>query len=54
MKQADELAFCKTKIMCNKYSELADKILGIENQQIEEVEHYSYLGQRISLQDPSK
>ena len=46
--------FSKTKIMCNKYIEQEDEILEIENQQIEEVDHYIYLGQRISLHDSSK
>ena len=44
----------KTKAMSNKYIENADEILEIENQQIEEVEQYIYLGQRISLHDASK
>ena len=44
----------KTKVMCNKYTEQSDEILEIENQQIEKVEHYIYLGQRISLHDSSK
>ena len=46
--------FRKTKVMSNKYSENAEDILEIENQQIEEVDHYIYLGQRISLYDTSK
>ena len=46
--------FRKTKIMSNKYTENADEIVEIENQQIEEVEHYIYLGQQISLHDSSK
>ena len=44
----------KTKVMCNKFTEQADKSFEIENQRIEKVEHYIYLGQRISLQDSSK
>ena len=46
--------FCKTKIMSNKYIENADQSLEVENQQIEEVQHYIYLGQQISLHDSSK
>ena len=43
-----------TKVKCNEYSEQADEILETEYQQIDKVEHYIYLGQRISLQDSSK
>ena len=46
--------FSKTKVMCNKYIGQDDEILEIENQPIEEVDHYIYLGQRISLHDSSK
>ncbi|XP_063600700.1 caspase-8-like [Penaeus indicus] len=34
--------FCKTKVMCNKYTEHADVIPENENLQIEEVEHYIF------------
>ena len=46
--------FRKTKVMCNKYTEHADDILEIEDQQIKDVDRYIYLGQRISLHDYSK
>ncbi|XP_064122413.1 uncharacterized protein LOC135226628 [Macrobrachium nipponense] len=46
--------FHKTKVMSNKYTEYADDILEIENQQIEAVDHYIYLEQRSSLHDASK
>ena len=40
--------FKKTKIMCNKHAEDTNRKITIDNNEIEEVDHYIYLGQRIS------
>ena len=46
--------FKKTKIMCNKHAEDTNRKITIDNNEIEEVDHYIYLGQRISMQTASK
>ena len=44
----------KTKIMCNKHAEDTNRKITIDNNEIEEVDHYIYLGQRISMETASK
>ena len=44
----------KTKIMCNKHAEDTNRRITIDNNEIEEVDHYIYLGQRISMETASK
>ena len=46
--------FKKTKIMCNKHAEDTNRTITIHNNEIEEVDHYIYLGQRISMETASK
>ena len=46
--------FKKTKIMCNKHAEDTNRKITIDNNEIEEVDHYIYLGQRISMETASK
>ena len=46
--------FKKTKIMCNKHVEDTNQKITIDNNEIEEVDHYIYLGQRISMETASK
>ena len=46
--------FKKTKIMCNEYVEDKEETVTIDNNTIEEVDHYIYLGQRISMNSASK
>ena len=46
--------FLKTKIMCNKHAEDTNRKITIDNNEIEEVDHYIYLGQRISMEIASK
>ena len=36
--------FKKTKIMCNKHAEDTNRKITIDNNEIEEVDHYIYLG----------
>ena len=44
----------KTKIMCNEFAEDVEEPTIIDSNQIEEVDHYIYLGQRISMDSASK
>ena len=44
----------KTKIMCSKHAEDTNRKITIDNNEIEEVDHYIYLGQRISMETASK
>ena len=37
----------RTKIMCSKHAEDTNRKINIDNNEIEEVDHYIYLGQRI-------
>ena len=46
--------FKKTKIMCNKHAEDTNRKITIDSNEIEEVDHYIYLGQRISMETASK
>ena len=46
--------FKKTKIMCSKHAEDTNRKITIDNNEIEEVDHYIYLGQRISMETASK
>ena len=48
------MSFKKTKIMCNKHAEDTNRKITIDNNEIEEVDHYIYLGQRISMETASK
>ena len=40
--------------MCNKHAEDTNQKITIDNNEIEEVDHYIYLGQRISMETASK
>ena len=40
--------------MCNKHAEDTNRKITIDNNEIEEVDHYIYLGQRISMETSSK
>ena len=46
--------FKKTKIMRNKHAEDTNRKITIDSNEIEEVDHYIYLGQRISMETASK
>ena len=46
--------FKKTKIMRNKHAEDTNRKITIDSNEIEEVNHYIYLGQRISMETASK
>ena len=46
--------FKKTKIMRNKHAEVTNRKITIDSNEIEEVNHYIYLGQRISMETASK
>lgn len=43
----------KTKTMCNRFVEDVLHVVQVGNVQLEQVEHYVYLGQRIEM-NPSK
>ena len=40
--------------MCNKHAEDTNRKITIDNNEIEEIDHYIYLGQRISMETASK
>ena len=44
----------KTKIMINNHAEVDNSMITIDNNIIEEVDHYIYLGQRITMNTASK
>ena len=46
--------FKKTNIMCNKHAEDTNRKITIDSNEIEEIDHYIYLGQRISMETASK
>ena len=46
--------FKKTKIMRNKHAEDTNRKITIYSNEIEEVDHYIYLGQRISMETASE